>query len=70
MARNRAEAECIEAGDPFVTELSRYDDDIAHFLAYDPDWQRVMNARRDLDTYETAVLARWWALVSWPEGHA
>lgn len=66
----RAEAECIEAGDPFVTALSRFDHAIVDYtynwswlgLSATEGWQRAAEEQINLGLYEIGTLNRWWAL--------
>jgi hypothetical protein len=74
----RPEAECIEAGDPFITRIAKLDDVIADYvyrwtwldLTAQEGWMRAVEVQRALDTYEIEWLTRWWMLPTWPEGHA
>jgi hypothetical protein len=65
-----SEADCIEAGDPFVTELARFDHAITDYtfhwhwldLTAQEGWERATGVQRDLDAFEIATLRRWMGL--------
>lgn len=63
-----AESDCLDAGDPFVTELVRFDD------ALDAIWQNDMRlfkrVEQDRDAFEIVTLAHWWGLRAPEDGIA